>query len=102
MLHVTCYMQSVMCYMRLVTYNVKALLSMGKQGTKSFASDFYIGVNKILIQSFKKISGSQLLSDFQPFFSFYLTKPVLLSAPLPQRTFWVFPRGALSLSRLLY
>ena len=40
MLHVTCYMQSVMCYMWLVTCYVKALLSMGKQGTKSFARDF--------------------------------------------------------------
>ena len=42
MLHVTCYMQSVMCYMWLVTCYVKALLSMGKQGTKSFARDFLI------------------------------------------------------------
>ena len=41
MLHVTCYMQSVMCYMWLVTCYVKALLSMGKQGTKSFARDFF-------------------------------------------------------------
>ena len=31
---------SVMCYMGLVTCYVKALLSMGKQGTKSFARDF--------------------------------------------------------------
>ena len=29
-----------MCYMGLVTCYVKALLSMGKQGTKSFARDF--------------------------------------------------------------
>ena len=44
MLLVTCYMQSVMCYMGLVTCYVKALLSMGKQGTKSFARDFFIGM----------------------------------------------------------
>ena len=40
MLHVTCYMQSVMCYMWLVTCYVKALLSMGKQGTKSSAQPY--------------------------------------------------------------
>ena len=34
--------QCVMCYMGLVTCYVKALLSMGKQGTKSFARDFLI------------------------------------------------------------
>ena len=31
-----------MCYMGLMTCNVKALLSMGKQGTKSFAHDFLV------------------------------------------------------------
>ena len=40
-------MQSAMCYMGLVTCYVKALLSMGKQGTKSFARDFQLGTSSM-------------------------------------------------------
>ena len=40
MLHVTCYMQSIMCYVTCDTLGLKALLSLGKQGTKCFGRDF--------------------------------------------------------------
>ena len=56
-LHVTCDMLHAKCYKGLVTCYVKALLSMGKQGTKSFARDFSRGgtpytffKNKIFIE----------------------------------------------------
>ena len=43
-------MQSVMCYMGLVTCYVKALLSMGKQGTKSLLVIFQTGLGPFSLQ----------------------------------------------------